>query len=79
MRKTQVRVRVWSILLTCAMLISLLPTNAFAAVRSNGTVIKVGEGETYTDIHTALAAADDGDTILLTGDIGLETKALWLA
>ena len=62
MKKT--RMRVWSILLTVLMLLTLLPISAMA---EEAPVAMIGE-TTYTSLYDAVAAAKDGDTIKLLGN-----------
>ena len=62
MRKT--RMRVWSILLTVLMLLTLLPISAMAA---EAPVAMIGDTP-YTSLYDAVAAAQDGDTIKLSGN-----------
>ena len=62
MKKT--RMRVWSILLTVLMLLTLLPISTMAA---EAPVAMIGE-TTYTSLYNAVAEARDGDTIKLLSD-----------
>lgn len=54
-----------SLIISFTLLLSLLPTAGFAA---NGATLTVGTGHPYQYVSQALAAAQDGDTILITGD-----------
>ena len=62
MRKT--RMRVWSILLTVLMLLTLLPISAMA---DEAPVAMIGDTP-YTSLYDAVAEAQDGDTIKLLGN-----------
>ena len=74
----QVRKRLGSILLTVAMLLSLLPMTAEAAgitiyVGPNTTGIQDGtQTNPYTDLVTAMANAADGDTVQLMDDLEIQ-------
>lgn len=68
MKKT--RTRLWSILLTVAMLLTLLPTTALAG---EGDVAQVGDA-TYATLQNAIEAANtSGGTITLLDDITLDS------
>ena len=62
MKKT--RTRLWSLLLTVAMLLTLLPTTALA---EEGDVAQVGDA-TYATLQNAIEAAGNGDTVTLLKD-----------
>ena len=62
MQKT--RTRLWSVLLTVAMLLTLLPTTALA---EEGDVAQVGDA-TYATLQNAIEAAGNGDTVTLLKD-----------
>ena len=60
-----------SILLTLCLAFSLLPTAALAdGGEASGNVAKIGE-QGYATLAEAIAAANDGDTITLLGDVDL--------
>ena len=68
MKKT--RTRLWSLLLTVAMLLTLLPTTALAG---EGDVAQVGDA-TYATLQNAIEAANtSGGTITLLDDITLDS------
>ena len=74
------RTRIWSILLSMTMLLSLLPVTALA----EGNTIYAGpnasgEGDgtqanPYADLSAAISAAGAGDTVMLTDDITISSQ-----
>lgn len=64
--------RIFSILLTLAMVLSLLPAAAFA---EGENVAKVGDTE-YATLAEAVAAAQAGDTVTLLKDVELSDKVV---
>ena len=66
----QVKRRVWSILLACVMLLTMLPASAWAAEEDVAEVISAGaeSGTAYSDLQDAFDAADPGDTVKLLKD-----------
>ena len=66
----QAKRRVWSILLACVMLLTMLPTGAWAAEEDVAEVISAGaeSGTAYSDLQDAFDAADPGDTVKLLKD-----------
>ena len=74
--KKSMKVRLFSGLVALCMLLAFLPTAAFAA---GNDVAQIGD-QTYATLDDAIAAASDGDTILLLDDatVSLDRCALWL-
>ncbi len=66
----QAKRRVWSILLACVMLLTMLPAGAWAADEDVAEVISAGaeSGTAYSDLQEAFDAADPGDTVKLLKD-----------
>ena len=66
----QAKRRVWSILLACVMLLTMLPASAWAAEEDVAEVISAGaeSGTAYSDLQDAFDAADPGDTVKLLKD-----------
>ena len=62
--KKSMKVRLFSGLVALCMLLAFLPTAAFAA---GNDVAQIGD-QTYATLDDAIAAASDGDTILLLDD-----------
>ena len=62
--KKSMKVRLFSGLVALCMLLAFLPTAAFAA---GNDVAQIGD-QTYATLDDAIAAASDGDTILLLND-----------
>ena len=89
MKKVRTRAsRVWSMLLVVAMLLTMLPTVAFAAespqtiyvnASNQGTAPDGSENNPYTEIAAAVEAADDGDTIKVVAVEGYEYEPFELA
>ena len=89
MKKVRTRAsRVWSMLLVVAMLLTMLPTVAFAAesprtiyvnASDQGTAPDGSENNPYTEIAAAVEAADDGDTIKVVAVEGYEYEPFELA
>lgn len=69
---THMRTRIFSILLTCAMLLSLLPATALAA---EGDVAEV-DGTGYATLAGAVEAAASGQTVKLLTDTDISTTGL---
>ena len=68
--------KILSILLSCVMLLSLLPTGAFAEESSaDPAACRIGTAE-YATLTAALSAAQPGETVELLRDV---KKALPLA
>ena len=89
MKKVRTRAsRVWSMLLVVAMLLTMLPTVAFAAespqtiyvnASIQGTAPDGSENNPYTEIAAAVEDADDGDTIKVVAVKGYEYEPFELA
>ena len=78
------RIGAW--VLTVALLLSMLPTAAFAAggktIYTDMTMSETGDGSSakpYKNFEDALAAAEDGDTIVIQGKSILNEKSVGAA
>lgn len=69
---THMRTRIFSILMTCAMLLSLLPATAIAA---EGDVAEVN-GTGYGTLAGAVEAAASGQTVKMLTDTDISTTGL---
>ena len=61
--------RIFSIILTIAVILSMMPTMVWADGEENG-VAKIGD-TVYTTLPAAFEAAEDGDTVMLLADVEL--------
>jgi hypothetical protein len=72
MKKAGIRTRICGILLTCAMLLTLLPATALAAGDGEAASNEAAIGGTeYVTLTQAFAQSKDGDTITLLKDVTL--------
>lgn len=66
--------RIWSILLSLALLLNLLPVGALAESTQGGSITIQGKEGSYTDLAQAVEAADKGDTVVLNGPVFLTSQ-----